>query len=122
MYFNVGICNVEQRRINVVFFNFDMSNVRQRLNNIAIFNVEFHNVGKSRNNVVKMTILKRTKKKSNRMHGIQSFNYYFIIFFTLLSLLRVICRRVLVKPRKILKGHEKYSTALQGLNLNHFTL
>ena len=28
VYFNVGIYNVEQRRINVVYFNVDMNNVR----------------------------------------------------------------------------------------------
>ena len=41
VYFNLGVYNVEQRRINVVYFNFDMNIVRQRRNNIAIFNVEY---------------------------------------------------------------------------------
>ena len=57
------MCNVEQRRINVVYFNVDMNNVRERRNNIAIFNVKFYNVGKRRNNVVKMTASKKNKKK-----------------------------------------------------------
>ena len=63
MYFNVGIYNIEQRRINVVYFNVDMNNVRQRPNDVVIFNVEFHNIGKRRNNVVKMTISEKDKKK-----------------------------------------------------------
>ena len=112
VYFNVEIYNVEQRRINVVYFNADMSNVRQRQNNVVIFNGELHNVGKCWNNVVKMTIFKKNKKIiSNRIHGIQSFNYYFIIFFTLLPMLWGICLRVIVKPWKFLQDHEKYCIA-----------
>ena len=112
VYFNVGIYNVEQRQTNVVYFNVDMNNIRQPRNNVAIFNVEFYSVGKRQNNVVKMTISKKNKNKniSNRIHGIQNFNY-FIIFFTLLPMLRGICRRVLAKPRKFLKDHEKYCIA-----------
>ena len=99
VYFNVGIYNVEQLRIKVVYFN------------VVILNVEFYNVGKRRSNVVKMTFSKKNKKKiSNRIHGIQSFNYYFIIF-ALLPILRGICRRVLAKPRKFLKDYEKYYIA-----------
>ena len=60
----------------------------------------------------KWPFLKRTKKiVSNRIHGIQSLNYYFIIFFILLPALRGICRRVLANPRKFLKDHEKYCIA-----------
>ena len=101
VYFNVGIYNVEQRWINVVYFNVDMNNVRQRRNNVVIFNVEFHNVVKRRNNVVKMTISKKNENKNiaNRIQGMQSFNYYFMIFFILHSMLRGICRRVLAWPR-----------------------
>ena len=55
-YVNVGIWNVEQRRINVVYFNVDLNNVRQRRNNVVIFNVDLHNVEPRRNNVVNMTI------------------------------------------------------------------
>ena len=62
MFFNLGIYNVEQRQINVVYFNIDMNNVRQHQNNVVCFNVEFHNVGQRRNNVVKMTISKKNKK------------------------------------------------------------
>ena len=63
MFFNNGIYNVKQRRINVVYFNLDMNNIRQRRNNIVIFNVDFHNVGKRWNNVVKTTISKKNKKR-----------------------------------------------------------
>ena len=82
--------------INVVYFNFDMNNGRQRRNNVVIFNVEFHNVGKRPSNIVKMTISKKNKNKniSNKIHGIQSFNYYFIIF-TLLPMLRGIVKEYL---------------------------
>ena len=82
-------------------------------NNVVIFSVEFHNVGKRQNNVVNMTIFKKNKNKniSNRIHEIQSFNYYFIIFFSLLPMLRRIYRRVLAKSRKFLKDHEKYCIA-----------
>ena len=96
VYFHDGIYNVKQRRINVVYFNFDMNNARQRRNNAVIFNVEFHNVGKRWHNIVKMTISKKNKNKniSNKIHGIQSFNYYFIIF-TLLPMLRGIVKEYL---------------------------
>ena len=57
----------------------------------------------------KWPFLKRTKKIiSNGIQGIQSVHYYFIIFFTLLPMLRGICRRVLAKTRKFLKDREKY--------------
>ena len=49
----------------------------------------------------KWIFLKRIKKNSNRIHEIQSFNYYFLPFFTLLSMLRGICRRVLARPQKL---------------------
>ena len=61
MYCNVGINNIEQRRINVVYFNVDMNNVRQCWNNVAIFNVEFYNVGKRRKTLWKWPFPKRTK-------------------------------------------------------------
>ena len=110
VYFNVEIYNVEQRRINVVYFSVDMNNLRQRRSTVVIFSFEFYNIGKRRNNVVKMTFSKKNKKISNRIQRIQSFNYYFIIF-TLLSMLRGICRRILAKPRKFLKDYEKYCIA-----------
>ena len=110
LHFNVGIYNVRQRRINVEYFNVDMNNVRKHRNNFVIFQFEFHNVSKCRNNVEKVTISKKNKQKnvSNRIYGIQSFNYYFLIFFTLLLMLRGICRRVFTKPRKLLQDLEKY--------------
>ena len=103
VYMNVGIWT---------YFNVDINNVRRSRNNVVIFNVQFYNVGKSRNNVVKMTISKNNKTNiSNRMHEIQSFNCYFIIFFTLLPMLRGIWRRVLTRPRKFFKDHERYYIA-----------
>ena len=80
VYFSVGIYHVEQRRKNVVYFNVDMNNVRQRRNNVVIFNVKFHKVDKRRNDVAKMTVSKKSKNK-NISNRIQSFKYYFIIFF-----------------------------------------
>ena len=52
---NVGIYNIEQRRINVVYFNVDMNNVRERGNN----------VGQHRNNVVNMNTCKKDKNKTS---------------------------------------------------------
>ena len=68
--------NVGKRQINVetMYFNVDINNVRQRRNNVAILNVD-------------MNKLKKTKIISNRIYKIRSFNYYFIIFFTLLPML-----------------------------------
>ena len=60
----------------------------------------------------KWPFLKRTKQIiSNRIHGIRSFNYYFIIFFTLLPMLSWICRRVFARPRKFFKYFERYCIA-----------
>ena len=60
----------------------------------------------------KWPFLKKTKQIiSNWIHGIESFNYYFIIFFTLLPLLRGICQRVLARPQKFFKDHERYYIA-----------
>ena len=92
VYFNVGIYNIKQRWINAVYFNDDGSNVRQRRNNF-LFNVEIH----------KWPFLKKTRTKkiiSNWIPWIQSFYCYFIIFFTLLPILRRICWRILAKKLK----------------------
>ena len=63
VYFNLGIYNVEQRWINVVYFNVETT-------------------------LWKWPFLKRTKQIiSNWIHGIRSFNYYFILFFTLFPML-----------------------------------
>ena len=88
-----------------------MNNVRQRQNNVVIFNVEFYNVRKRRDNVVKITVSKKNKKKiiSNRIHGIQILNFYFLIF-TFLPMLKGISR-IDAKPRKFLKDYEKYCIA-----------
>ena len=111
VYFNVVIYNVKQRWINVVYFNVDRNNVRQCRNNVVIFNNEMNNVGKRWNNVVKMTI-KRTKQViSNTIHRFRSFNYDFIIFFTLLPMLIWIYRRVLARPRKFFKYYERFCIA-----------
>ena len=107
-----------------MYFNVVMNNVRQHRNNVAIFNVKFHNVGKRGNNVVKTSFSEKNKKiqikSSNRMHEIESFNYYLIMFFTLLPMLGGTCKRVLAKPRssyKIMKNN-----ALQELNLKRLAL
>ena len=117
VYFNVGIYNVKQCRINVVYFNVDVSNVMQRWNNVFLFNVECHNVGQRGSYVVNMTISKRNKKIiSTWIHCIYSYYCYFMIFFTLLPILRRIRWRILANLR-IMKN-----TALQELDLNGFTL
>ena len=88
---------------------------KQRRNNVVIFNVDMSNNGKRRNNIVlwKWPFLKRTKQIiSNRILGIRSFNYYFIIFFTLLPMLSWICRRVLARPRKFFKYYERFCIAI----------
>ena len=77
-----------QRQINVLYFNVDMNDFRQRQNSVVILNVEFHNVVKRQNTIVKMTISKKNKQTKT--------------FFTLLAMLKEICRRVLAKPRKFL--------------------
>ena len=64
---NVGIYNVKQRRINVVYFNADVSNVRQRRNNVVLYDVEFHNVGQRGNNAVKMIISKKFAFRANNI-------------------------------------------------------
>ena len=103
VYLNVGIYNVEQRRINVAYFNVDVNNVRQRRNNIVLFNFKFYNVCQRGSNVVKMTIYKKEQKKNHfkLIHLIQSFNCHFIILFTLLPILRGKCWRILAKLKKL---------------------
>ena len=69
----------------------------------------------------KWQFLNRTKQIiSNRIHEIGSFNYYFIIFFTLLPVL-------IEYVEEYLQGRKKSSnimkdTALLELNLNRFSL
>ena len=92
-HFNVAVWltwrrDVGQRQINVLYFNVDMNDFRQRQNSVVIFNVEFHNVVKRQNTIMKMTISKKNKQTKT--------------FFTLLAILKEICRRVLAKPRKFL--------------------
>ena len=60
-FVNVGIYNVEQRQIIVVYFKLDLNNVRQRRNNVVIFNVNLHNVEPRRNNAVNIWPLKKWK-------------------------------------------------------------
>ena len=62
VYLNVGIYNVEQRRINVVYLDIALNNFRQRRNNVAISNVNLRNVEPRRNNVVNMSIKKMKNK------------------------------------------------------------
>ena len=119
---NVGIYNVKQSRINVVYFNVHMNNVRQRWNNV-IFNVEFHNVWQRRNNVVKMTNSKKNKKnfKLNTSNSkffqskckLQLHNHLpFICHFE-----RNISRNICKATKKIMKN-----TVFQELNLNRIIL
>ena len=109
--------NLQRQTMSNQRCNVDVSNVIQRWNNVFLFNVEFHNVGQRGSYVVKMTISKRNKKIiSTWIHCIYSFYCYFIIFFTLLPILRRIRWRILAKLR-IMKN-----TALHELDLNHFTL
>ena len=113
VYFKDGIYNIKQCWINVAYFNADMNNVRQRRKKVVIFNVLFYNVETT---LWKWPYLKRTKQIiSNRIHGIQSFNCYFIIFITFLPMLRGICRSVLVRPWKFFKDHERYCIARTSL-------
>ena len=63
VYVKVGICNVEQSRINFVYFYIDLNNVRQRRNNVVIFNFDFRKVGQRRNNFVNRNICKKLKHK-----------------------------------------------------------
>ena len=65
----------------------------------------------SRSNVMKIT----TSKKI-----IKSFNYYFIIFLTVLLMLRWICWRINAKPPDFLKNHEKYCIARVSFKPFHF--
>ena len=58
---NIGIYNIEQRRINVVYFDVDLNNVRKRFNNVVIFIIDFRNVGQLRKNGVNVTIFKKLK-------------------------------------------------------------
>ena len=85
-----------------------------------------NNVGKCQNNVVKMTISKKNKtnhfKKNSKfeVRSFRSFNYYFIIFFTLLPML-------VEYVEEYLQGRENSlnimkDSALLELNLNRFTL
>ena len=43
MHVNIGIYNVEQRQINIIYFKVDFNNVRQRRNNVqrSIFERRF---------------------------------------------------------------------------------
>ena len=60
----------------------------------------------------KWPFLKRTIQIiSNRIYRIQSFNYYFTIFFTLLPMLKEICLRTFARLRNFIKNHERYYIA-----------
>ena len=118
VYVNLGIYNVEQLRINFVYFNVDINNVTQWQNK-PHFQSRVSPRWSMSKNVVKITISKKNnnnnnkKKKNipNSIHWIQNFNYYLIIFFTLLPMLRWRCQRVLTKSQKFLKDYEKFCTS-----------
>lgn len=69
VYFNVEICNIEQRQTRVAYFKVDVNDVRQLWNNIVNLNVEFHNIDQRQNNVLNMTICIKNKHrvKSNEI-------------------------------------------------------
>lgn len=69
VYFNVEICNIEQRQTRVAYFKVDVNDVRQLWNNLANFNVEFHNIDQRQNNVLNTTICIKNKHrvKSNEI-------------------------------------------------------
>ena len=104
MYFNVGISNVEQRRINVVYFTVETTLLFSTSSFSTLVNVE--------TTLWKWPFLKRAKHiTSNRIQRIQRFNYYFIVFFTLLPSITGICPQVLARLQKTFKGHKKYCIA-----------
>ena len=112
VYLNVGIYNVEQRRINVVLCPF------------VFFNVEFYNVGQHGNNSVKIAISKKNEKKNHfkLIHWIQSFNCYFMIFFTLLPILRGICWRILAKTQELRLWKKTARTSFKPLHFVKYQL
>ena len=84
------------------------NNVRQR-RDIVVSTSSFTALVNVETTLWKWPFLKITKQIiSNRIHGIQSFSYYFIIFFTLLPILRGICWRVLARPQKLFKDRKRY--------------
>ena len=88
VYFNHGIYNVKQRWINVVYFNVDMNNVRKRWNTLSSSTLIWTALVNVETTLWKWPFLKWTKQIiSNWIHGIRSFNYYFILFFTLFPML-----------------------------------
>ena len=67
MYVNAEICNIEQRRINIVYLNVDTNNVRQHQN------VEFYNVDQSWSNIVNRTKCEKLKNKTRDQYNIFGF-------------------------------------------------
>ena len=118
--FNVVFClirrrNVGQRQINVetllcistLEFT-TLSNVETTLSFSTLMWTTLVNV----ETTWKWPFPKKTKKIiSNRIHRIRSFNYYFIIFLTLLLMLSWICPRVLAGPQKLFKYYERFCIA-----------
>ena len=78
VYFNVEICNIEQRQTKVAYFKVDVNDVRQLWNNLANFNVEFHNIDQRQNNVLNMTICIKNKHrvKSNEIFWSLELNFF----------------------------------------------
>ena len=67
MYVNAEICNIEQRRINIVYLNVDTNNVRQHQN------VEFYNVDQSWSNTVNRTKCEKLENKTRDQYNIFGF-------------------------------------------------
>ena len=94
------IHNVQQRILTLIWTTLD--NVETTL---SFSTLSFTTLKNVETTLWKWPFLKRTETKLFQIEqtGIQSFNYYFIIFFTLPPMLRRICRRELAKSRKVLK-------------------
>ena len=109
VYVNVGIFNIERLWINVVYFNVDINNVETTF---LFSTLLWTTLVKVEAKLWKWLFLKKTKQIiPNRICGIRSFNYYFIIFLTLFPMLSWTCRRILARPRKFFKYYERYCIA-----------
>ena len=120
VYFNVGICNVESTLCISTLIWTTLDNVEATL---SFSTSSFTTLVNVETTLWKWPFLKITKQIiSNKIHGSQSFNYYFIILFTLLPMLRGLCWRVLARLRKLFKDHERYCIARTYFKPLHFVI
>ena len=125
MYFNVGILTTSNNIESTLCISMLIWTTLDNIETMLSFSMSsFTTLVNVETMLWKHPFPKRIKKiqikSSNRMHEIESFNYYLIIFFTLLPMLRGTCKRVLAKPQssyKIMKNN-----ALQELNLKRLVL